>query len=57
MTNWHRIHKNNPMARPLKMEYEGAAHHIISRGNRAEYMEAKKQREVLTFEGHYGVQA
>jgi len=31
------------MARPLKMEYEGAAHHIISRGNRAEYMEVKKQ--------------
>jgi len=26
------------MARPLRIEYEGAPYHIISRGNRAEYI-------------------
>jgi putative transposase len=26
------------MARPLRIEYEGAAYHIISRENRAEYI-------------------
>jgi REP element-mobilizing transposase RayT len=34
------------MARPLRIEYEGAAYHIISRGNRGEHIfEADKDKE------------
>lgn len=31
------------MARPLRIEYEGAAYHIISRGNRGEHIFAEEQ--------------
>ncbi|MEW6052259.1 MAG: hypothetical protein AB1552_00510 [Nitrospirota bacterium] len=31
------------MARPLRIEYEGAAYHIISRGNRGEHIFAEDQ--------------
>lgn len=37
------------MARPLRIEYDGAAYHIISRGNRAEYIFSEdKEKEYFT---------